>query len=722
MKIGIKLVVIITALNILGIGILAAVSMVFTRHQIETLATENALNIARQNGETVRNWIGMYMGASRTMADVMSRYETVPADQRRFFCDDILKGVMAAHPELTGTWSVWAPNALDGLDGEHANTPGTDASGRYISYWSLDGGENLELEPITGYETGGYYIIPMSTGNEAIIEPYIYPVGGKDYLITSLCVPIKNKGKVVGVCGIDIQLSHIQDIVKEIHPYGDGIAAVFSNGGVVAAHFDPTRIGKNMKNTEKDMAGANLDGFFQSVTSGKDFMFDSGDMHIYSVPFNIDKTTTPWTLAVAVRQKTIMAPVNRMLVVFITVGLIMIIMTSAGAFIIAHSISRPIVYTKMILKDIAEGDLTQQLALSSKDEMEELADYINFTMGKIKSLVMGIKNQSVVLSDTGQELVANMTETAAAINEIAANIQGIKSQVENQSQSVHQTDGTMELMVTNIDALNEQVKRQTDSVSRSSAAIEELIASIRSVTQTLIKNVENVNSLSEASELGRTGLQEVSSDIQEISRESEGLLEINAVMENIASQTNLLSMNAAIEAAHAGEAGKGFAVVADEIRKLAENSSAQSKTISTVLKKIKDSIDKITASTNAVLLKFDAINDGVRTVSDQEMTIRNAMEEQGVGSKQILDAMNELIEISGKVKQGSQEMYRGSRHVIQESKNLLQVTGELTNGIQEIASGAAQINTAVTRVNEISVDNKVQIEKLVTEISVFKVQ
>jgi methyl-accepting chemotaxis protein len=120
-------------------------------------------------------------------------------------------------------------------------------------------------------------------------------------------------------------------------------------------------------------------------------------------------------------------------------------------------------------------------------------------------------------------------------------------------------------------------------------------------------NKSNVTKLIQTSEVGRTGLQEVSSDIQEIVRESEGLLEINGVMENIASQTNLLSMNAAIEAAHAGEAGKGFAVVADEIRKLAESSTEQSKTISAILSKIKESIDKIMTSTNEVLQNFDVI-------------------------------------------------------------------------------------------------------------------
>jgi methyl-accepting chemotaxis protein len=222
--------------------------------------------------------------------------------------------------------------------------------------------------------------------------------------------------------------------------------------------------------------------------------------------------------------------------------------------------------------------------------------------------------------------------------------------------------------------------------------------------------------------VGRTGLQDVATDIQEIAKESEGLLEINSVMENIASQTNLLSMNAAIEAAHAGEAGKGFAVVADEIRKLAENSGEQSKTISMVLKKIKTSIDKITSSTNNVLTKFEAIDKEVRTVAQQESSIRNAMEEQSAGSKQVLEAISHVHEITQQVKGGSTEMLEGSTEVIRESKNLERATQEITGGMNEMASGADQINIAVNRVNELSSKNRENIDGLIREVSKFKIE
>ena len=215
-----------------------------------------------------------------------------------------------------------------------------------------------------------------------------------------------------------------------------------------------------------------------------------------------------------------------------------------------------------------------------------------------------------------------------------------------------------------MEQLNDHVQEQASSVAASSSAIDEMIANIRSVTETLVKNTNSVRELEEASAAGQSSLNEVVTDIQGIARESSSLLEINAVMESIASQTNLLSMNAAIEAAHAGDSGRGFAVVADEIRKLAESSSEQSKTIGGVLDSIKSSIDKITKSTDAVLGKFNAIGDGVKTVATQEASILTSMEEQGQGSKQILQSVGHVNEITHQVRESARRMVETSKEAI----------------------------------------------------------
>ena len=409
-------------------------------------------------------------------------------------------------------------------------------------------------------------------------------------------------------------------------------------------------------------------------------------------------------------------------VVFIVLAVVLVIAVFNMLFLL-RKIIKPIVEVADTLKDIArgEGDLTNTIAEKGNDEISRMARYFNQTIGKIKEMVLNISSETNSLSDIGLDLTRNMTDTASEMSEITTHIQDIKQRMVNQSTSVNQTNETMENITASINTLYDHVEIQTSSIAQSSSAIEEMLANIQSVTQTLVKNSENVNELTLASEVGRSGLQEVSMDIQEIARESEGLLEINSVMQNISSQTNLLSMNAAIEAAHAGEAGKGFAVVADEIRKLAENSSGQSKTISIVLKKIKSSIDKISQSTNNVLNKFEAIDSSIKIVSQQEENIRCSMEEQGQGSKQILEAIGHVNETTQQVKQVSQKMLERAKEVILEANSLQKTTNEISGGINDMASGTDQINKAVHHVNELSNRNQEAISLLTREVSRFKV-
>jgi len=468
---------------------------------------------------------------------------------------------------------------------------------------------------------------------------------------------------------------------------------------------------------------------FEAMNNGKTYKGKIYDPYLDDTimfvvkPIQLGNSDFNWTVVIGASESHVLKEIRATTRFTVILAVISIIATAVIFIMVLGYITKPIIRVTNTLRDISqgEGDLTRTIPERGNDEISFLSKYFNLTLAKIKKMIVSIKEQATALSDTGNELASNMTETAAAMNQITANIQNIKSQMANQGASVAETGADMEQITTNIDRLNEYVEKQYTNVSQSSSAIEQMLANIRSVTHTLERNGESVNELTSSSELGRMCLQEAVDDIQEIAVESEGLLKINKVMKDIASQTNLLSMNAAIEAAHAGPAGKGFAVVAEEIRKLAESSNEQSKIISTTLKKIKDSIDKVSESTSHTLARFEAINNDVKTVSEQEGVIRNAMEEQNEGSKNILEAVSHLNEITGQVKEESIRMIMNSREVINESKNLDQVTNEITGGVNEMATGAQQVNTAVNRINEISAKNREGINTLLEEVSRFKV-
>jgi len=384
---------------------------------------------------------------------------------------------------------------------------------------------------------------------------------------------------------------------------------------------------------------------------------------------------------------------------------------------------RPLAGMIEILNQISKDwDLRKRIDVRQRDEIGNLAEFFNQTFERFRELLFGIKGRTITLSNTGDELSLNMDETNVAISDIDAAIQDMRKYVLNQVDAINDTARSIETVIVGLDKLNEHINVQVENVGQSSLAIEGMIANIKSVTETLVKNTENITSLTESSGAGREDMQKVSTDIQEIARESEGLLEINLVMQTISSQTNLLAMNAAIEAAHAGDSGKGFMVVAEEIRKLAENSAKQSKTISGVLKKIKSSIDLITKSTAVVMDRFGTIEQEVETVSNQETQIRNAMEEQGVGSRSILEAVGRLNSATDLVKNESGNMASESREVKKNSGNLREVTAEVASRMDQMAGNADKIVSSVIRAKEISTENNQHIGDLTVEIAKFKVE
>ena len=732
MKIKVKLSLIVIAIVVAVAG---SITVILLSQASKIILQKSLDSIGYLGDEQATYWEGRenrYFEVIRTLAAIMGDFDNTEPLERRDRNDDILLAALKSQPNIMRIAAIFKPNAIDGMDSRFIGRQGSTATGQYAMTWGRDTGKIVATPNLNIQETMAHLNGPNAR-KDRVEQPTPFTILGKQSYVFRLGVPIINSqtNEVVGSVTCLLTIDGAQPKVEQTIKGDAQIVAmsIYTNTGFIIANLVPERVGKTLLEAET-LYGKYLNEANQAVINGKDFQCRSHsqvlktDVSIDFTPFNIGDSDVTWTIMIASSDEYILRDVKKITMFVIILSAIALVISVVVIYIILDLTTKPIVTVAETLKDISEGegDLTRHIDVSSKDEIGDLAHYFNKTLNKIKQLIIIIKKEAAGLHEIGNDLASNMAETASAINQITANIKSIKSRVLNQSASVTETNATMEQVIININKLNGNVENQSRNVSQASSAIEEMVANIGSVTNTLISNAANVKTLQEASEVGRGGLQEVATDIQEISRESEGLLEINAVMENIASQTNLLSMNAAIEAAHAGESGKGFAVVADEIRKLAESSSEQSKTIGNVLKKIAESIKKITVSTENVLNKFEAIDTGVKTVSQQEENIRNAMEEQGEGSKQVLQSASSLSELTQQVKNGSEEMLDGSKEVMKESQNLESVTQEITSGMNEMASGAEQVNVAVHHVNEISAKNRESIDNLIQEVSRFKVE
>jgi len=332
-----------------------------------------------------------------------------------------------------------------------------------------------------------------------------------------------------------------------------------------------------------------------------------------------------------------------------------------------------------------------------------------------------LKEEADKMTAIGSDLSSNMEETAAAVKQISSNATTVKEKALMQAAGVTETAAAGEQIQRKLNLLVEGITRQSESITQSSALITRTAENMLRINKILSQNDELIKTVYGQMKAGTDGARAANEFVKKIAERSEALLEASQVIQNIASQTNLLAMNAAIEAAHAGESGKGFAVVADEIRKLAEESNMQGKQIGAVIKESTEIIAQVSEAGIQAEKTFTDVYGLISNISEKEDSIVDLMREQEENGTQVLSAIETINKVTKDVSTASIEMLEGGKQIAEEMQKLAEITRETTDSMTEIASGAEQITDAVEEVVSITEQNKTSIDHLAQEVGKFRI-
>lgn len=386
------------------------------------------------------------------------------------------------------------------------------------------------------------------------------------------------------------------------------------------------------------------------------------------------------------------------LAIAIVAGILALTVALALAF--ANGIAETIIRMERNISKLKEGDISERAVVTSRDEIGLLARNLNLFLDGLASALLRIKGISGANIEAKSKLADAVTKAASSTTRIESNTRSIGRQVENLDASVIQSAGSIGKIVDSIAGLKEQIEGQSAMVEESTASVTQMLASLENMTRVTERDRLAAEELVQVLERGRSVFETAFTKVSDIPEYVGTIRDMAGVIRNIASQTNLLAMNAAIEAAHAGDAGRGFAVVADEIRKLSEKSNASSKDISDSIKIIVGKIDETIDANKGTSQAFSAIDGKIREVTKSTAELYASISEIQAGSNQILRAMVDLQERSARVKDGAESMDEGSTEIKEMMMDLTRISTDVASNISEIVSEIEEIGVTLRSVAE----------------------
>lgn len=652
-----KLLILICGITFLSFAATITVITGRASKMAENLSTQLAEDMASRYGAVINTEIMEAIHAARAAEKVMSHAMASGGTASRDHFDRLFRDILESNDFFLGAWCVFEPNALDGNDAAYSNRGWHDATGRYAPNFFRKNGR-IDVSVCKDFNKSDYYRIPRETGRETIIEPYKYSDGG-DMMITSVCVPVRRNGKVIGVTGIDLSSKDFDRIIKTIKPFGTGYGFLLSNSGTCISHPKAGVSGKTLRQFKyaENSIQAVRDGV-QAIEYRTSALSGIRSINVLS-PISIGDTDTPWSLAVSVPMDKILEGANSIRNISILISLLSFAALFAVIVIITQKIvNRPISKVVKMAEKLSEGDLTVSLNIAQNDEIGRMAEVLNSTTKHLNKMISDISSGVNTLTGASAELI-----------EISGLMSDDSGNTLEKANVVAAAAEEMSATMTSVAAASEQASTNVNMVA---AASEEMTATITEIAA-------NTGSAKDISEKAVSRSKAVSEKVEELGGAALEISKVTEVINEISEQTNLLALNATIEAARAGEAGKGFAVVAGEIKDLARQTADATG-------EIRKKIDGIQTSTASTVEEIEQITKVINDVNEIITTIASAIEEQSATTS----------EISGNVAQAAHGISEVSDSISQSSA----VSEEIAKDITDVSASAEGMSGASTQVHD----------------------
>jgi methyl-accepting chemotaxis protein len=593
-KLGFRTKIMLTVLGSLFIilGLMLSILAWKTRQEMSAEVLGSTENMARHYAQFVQNELEKPLGPLQTVVSSLESSKQHGLTQRSQ-ANSFLLQALKDNAALYDLWLIYEHGQFDGKDAEFTKDKTAYPSGAYAP-WALRKGDKVELFEYThdaemneaainkweeAYYGVAYYTTPKSSGKLSVVEPYVDT--DTKVLMTSFALPIQYQGQFIGVAGSDIPMGDLQKTLSQVKVFDSGFISLISAGGIYGSHPDSSRLAKPVDSNE---IPANI---LAEVQSGKSLHIDNGGFIRFFMPIKMGNTGLTWSLVINVPETEFYARSNRLLHISFLIGGLGLLILSIILSTTLNYLTRPILRLNQAMMQLSAGDadLSHRLEVSSGDEIGRTSQAFNIFVGSLAEMINMVKLQV-------KELNVQIAQLAGHADKVA---QGSSMQ----AKAAEQTVGAIEEVSVGINLIAENAldTEKMSHIAETNARQAEF--GVRATSGEIGK----IEAVVKAQSMLMNGLKERSSDISKV---------VN-VIRGIADQTNLLALNAAIEAARAGEQGRGFAVVADEVRKLAENTSSATLDIGKMITLIQD---ETTQAAKGMELALQQVEEGVELSRD----------------------------------------------------------------------------------------------------------